>query len=159
MHISLYGVKEVRCVNSTAAGTTTVNGSSIDLQAGPGLFTGCKFTCLLGTLTATQVTKLKAQGSDDNSTWTDLTDDALGGTLVTDAAADADSNDMLVLDIFRPRHRYLRPVVVRGTANAVIDGVIAQLYHAPMEPVAVDATVATGASANGTTRLASYLPH
>jgi hypothetical protein len=48
----------------------------------------------------------------------------LAGSLHT-ALADTDGNKCLVTDVFRPQKRYVRAVVTRGTANAVIDGVIA----------------------------------
>jgi|SRR5579859_3711123 len=107
-----------RPVNATAAGVTAINGNSYDMQD----FEGIVFICAMGTLTATQVTNLKAQQSTDNATWADITNAA------TANAADADSNKLLVLDVYRPQQRYVRPVVNRATANAVIDGVIAIRY-------------------------------
>ena len=44
-------------------------------------------------------------------------------------------------DLFRPQKRYVRAVVTRGTANAVIDGVIALQYSPRVEPVTNDTTV------------------
>lgn len=108
-------VKAQRSVNATAAGTSAVNGSTVDMQN----FESVTFIAALGTLTASQVTSLKAQGSTDNSTWADIPNAA------TAAAADADSNKLLVLEVFRPMQRYVRAVVNRGTANAVVDAVIA----------------------------------
>ena len=83
------------------------------------------------------MTSLKVQQGDlaDGSDMADLE-----GSLHT-ALADADGNKCLVTDVFRPQKRYVRPVVTRGTANAVIDGVIALQYSARTEPVANDATV------------------
>jgi hypothetical protein len=128
-----YGCKTVRVMNATAAGTSTVNGSSVDCLG----YEGVRFVCLLNTLTATQVTSMKIQGSLDGATnWTDM------GPSSTGNAADADSNKLLISEIFRPNtFRYLRPVVVRGTANAALDGVIAELFLARVEPVTQDATV------------------
>ena len=156
MHNLSYGLKPSRSVNATAAGTTAVNGAAVDMQG----FEGVMFVALLGTLTATQVTKLQVQYSADGSTnWTNITDDAIGGTLSTGAAADADSNKIMWIDIYRPKQRYLRAVVSRGTANAVIDGVLAIQYHPALQPTALDATVATGANADGDTTVVSIYPH
>ena len=116
--------KASRPVTATAAGTTAINGNSYDMQD----FEGIVFVCSMGTLTATQVTSLKAQGSSDNSTWADI------AGAVTANAADADSNKLLVLDVYRPQQRYVRCVVNRGTANAVIDSVIALQYGAKKTP-------------------------
>lgn len=50
----------------------------------------------------------------------------LEGSLVG-PLADADGNKLLVLDVHRPRERYVNCVVNRATGNAVIDGVIASV--------------------------------
>lgn len=127
------GIKITRALNAVAAGTTDQNGSIIDMQG----FEGVLFIAAFGALTATQVTQIKAQQGADSG----LSDAAdLAGTLVG-PLADADGNKCLVLDIFRPRERYVRCVVDRGTANAVIDGVLAIQYGAADQPTAHDTTV------------------
>jgi hypothetical protein len=126
-----------RVMNAVAAGTTDQNGSGVDLGADGG-YDGVLFIALFGTLTANQVTQLKAQQSSDDGSSDAYTD--IAGSQ-GDALADTDGNDMLVLDIFRPEERYVRPVVERGTANAVIDGVIAIRYRAKERPVTQGATV------------------
>lgn len=123
-----YAAVTVVCNDGTAAGTTSVNGSSVNMTG----FESVRFVALLGTLTSTQVTELKAQGSNDNSTWTDLANTHTG------PAADGDSGKTLILDLFRPQYTYVRPVLVRGTANAVLQGIIADLYLAHWEPVTAD---------------------
>ena len=100
-------VKSTRPINSTAAGTSAVNGSVIDMTG----FNAVRFTAVLGTLTATQVTALKAQqGNAANGS--DMAD--IAGA-VTPAAADADSNKLLMLDVnvSKITKRYVRPVVTR----------------------------------------------
>lgn len=49
-----------------------------------------------------------------------------------------------MLDVFRPGKRYVRPVVTRGTANAVIDSVIAIRYNLRKAPPSAHSTVAVG---------------
>ena len=130
----------VRVMNSVAAGTSNQNGTGLDMsQSGTG-YRGVRFTALFGTLTSTQVTSLKAQESDDNSNWSDLAGSNTG------PMADADSNKSLILDVYRPRKRYIRPVVIRGTANAAIDGVTAELYEPITEPVTQDTANSNAAS-------------
>jgi hypothetical protein len=119
-------------IAATAAGTTTVNGSS--QYIGAGAYSGVRYTCVLGALTATQVTRLKIQGSNDNSTWVDLAGTHAG------PAADGDSGKTLISDAYRPGYAYVRPVVERGTANAVIQCVVGDFYLAQIEPVTPDAT-------------------
>lgn len=127
-------VKTIRVMNAVAAGTSDQNSSVVDMAG----YDGVRFIALFGTLTATQVTKIKVQQGTD-ATVTDAAD--LEGTATT-ALADGDSNKMLITDIIRPRERYVRCVVDRGTANAVIDGVVAEVYKARSVPVTQDSTVA-----------------
>ena len=126
-------IKVTRALNSVAAGTSLQNGSVIDMSG----FEGVQFIALFGALTATQVTSLKVQEGNlaDGSDMADL-----AGSPHT-ALGDADGNKCLVTDVFRPQKRYVRSVVTRGTANAVIDGVIALQYSPRLKPVTNDSTV------------------
>lgn len=123
-----------RVLNAVAAGTTDQTSSAVDMEG----FEGCFFIALFGTLTATQVTSIKAQQSSDDGGSDAYSD--LEGTSVG-PLADADSNKALVLDVYRPQKRYLKCVVDRGTANAVIDGVFAIKYGARKAPVSNGSTV------------------
>jgi len=130
-----------RQVNATAAGVTVLNGpNSFDMQG----YDGVVFIAALGTLTASQVTFLGAQGSADGTTWGAAGTAAAPTNLIpgaqTPAALDADSNKLLMLDVFRPKQRFVRAVLYRGTANAVVDGVIAIRYEAKKQPTVQDAT-------------------
>jgi crotonobetainyl-CoA:carnitine CoA-transferase CaiB-like acyl-CoA transferase len=126
-------VKITRVLNAVAAGQTAQNGAVIDMAN----FEGVVFLAAFGTLDAGAVTGLKAQqGLQPN-----LSDAAdLAGAAL--AIADTADNKLLVLDVFRPAERYVRAVVTRGTADAVIDGVIAIQYGARVMPATQDATVA-----------------
>lgn len=131
----LRNIKITRVMNAVAAGTSAQNSSVVDMSG----WDGVTFIAALGTLTATQVTSLKGQ-QGQVSNLSDAAD--LSGTLVG-PLADGDSNKCLVLDIYRPTERYVRPVVNRATANAVIDGVIAIQYRGRKTPVTQDtATIA-----------------
>jgi hypothetical protein len=124
-----------RVMNAVAAGTSVQTSSAVNMAGAD----GCLFILLVGTLTATQVTALKAQQSDDDGSADDYDD--LEGTLVG-PLGDDDDNKMLVLDVFRPSKQYLKAVVNRATANAVIDGVIAIKYSVREAPITNDASVA-----------------
>lgn len=130
----LTNFKVTRVLNAVAAGTSSQNGSVIDMQG----YEGVAFVAAFGTLTATQVTSLKAQ-EGDASNLSDAAD--LEGTS-TGPLADGDSNKLLVLEVFKPLKRYIRPVVVRGTANAVIDGVIAIQWAGRVKPETQGSNVA-----------------
>lgn len=127
-------IKITRVLNAVAAGTTDQNSSEVDMQGWDGVL----FVALFGTLTATQVTQIKAQ--QDTVTGMAGAQD-LAGTLVG-PLADGDSNKALVLDVYRPQERFVRCVVDRGTANAVIDGVIAIQYKGRLQPTTQAASVA-----------------
>lgn len=116
-----------RPLNAVAAGTTNQTSSAIDMQADGG-YDGLLLILAVGALTATQVTRLKAQYSDDDSTYADIE-----GSL-TAAFADGDGNKCVVLDIYQPKSRYIKAIAVRGTANAVLDGIIAIQYRGKKRP-------------------------
>lgn len=121
-----------RIENATAAGTTDITSDTVDMQG----YTGARFVALLGTLTDTHVTKLLIQQSDD-----DGSADAYSTILTSDAMGNTDSNKMIIAEVNFPTKRYLRAVVDRGTANAVIDGVIVELFGAALRPVTKDSSV------------------
>ncbi len=130
-------VKVTRVMDAIAAGTTDQNGSSVDMQN----FESVMFIAALGTLSATQVTQMKAQQSSDDGS-SDAFADLLGSQ--TAAMADDDDDQCIILDIVKPRERYVRPVLERGTGNAVIDGIVAIQYGPRKKPTVHDtATVQT----------------
>jgi len=53
---------------------------------------------------------------------------------------------LLVLDVFRPTKQFVRPTLVRGTANAVIEAGIAIKYRGSKGPVVQGATVSKSAT-------------
>lgn len=112
--------KEIRTeigvsVTNGAAGTTDITGATCDCQRAGGL----QIEVVMGAIVAGAVTTIKAQGSDDDSTWVDLT-----GTSQT-IADDADEK-VFFIDVVRPVHRYNRVYIDRGTQNATV---VTALYH------------------------------
>lgn len=120
-----------RVSNAAAAGTSNINCTSVDMAG----YDQVMFIASFGTLTATQGTGMKLQHSDDNSSFSDVTSGA------TAAMADGDSNKLLVAVYSRPSKRYVRAVITRGTANAVVDGVIALQSRARSQPVTQSSSV------------------
>ena len=129
--------KATRVSNAVAAGTSDINSSSLDMLN----FLAVEFTVAFGAITSGAVTSVKLQGSDDDSSWSDLT-----GTDQT--VADDDDDQLFILDCPHPRHRYIRCVVGRGTQNAVVDGIIARQYEASTLPVTHDSTTVGGSEVN-----------
>lgn len=123
----------VRVLNATAAGTSVLNSTGVDTLG----YSAVRFVAMFGALTSTQVTTMSVTYSDDNSTWT--SSDVASSK--TTALADADGNKMLIVDIYKPTHRYLRANINRATANAAVDGVIAELYLADDSPITKDTSV------------------
>ena len=126
-------VKGTRVLNAVAAGQTDQNSAAVDMKG----FESVLFMAAFGAITATAVTKIKAQQSSDNVTFNDL-----AGTEVV--VADSADNKVFWLDVVKPEDRYVRLVVDRGTADAVIDGVFALQYGAKKVPTTHDATFGGG---------------
>lgn len=133
-------VKTIRVENAVAAGTSDVESDVVDLGQSPG-FNSVRFIVLLGAITTSAVTSVKAQQGDlsGGSDMDDLEDSAVD-------VADDDDNQMVIVDVIRPSKRYVRCVVDRGTQNAVVDGIIAELYDARDVPVDADTVTLVGSS-------------
>lgn len=140
-------VKPIRVMNAQAAGLTTVNGSWVDLQNAD----GARFLVAFGALTATQVTYVKLQGAttSNQSDAADLLDVDTGTVIRTANLADTDSNKIVSLEVYKCKVRYVRPVVVRGTANAVVDGAIAEVVVRNKLPMVKDTTQAVATVTSG----------
>ena len=124
------GIKFTRVLDAVAAGTSDQNSSSVDMKS----FDAVTFAVGFGAITASAVTSIKLQGSDDDSAWSDL-----AGTAVS--VADSDDNKMVLAEINQPQQRYVRCVVDRGTQNAVIDFAVAMQSKANKAPVTQSSTV------------------
>lgn len=133
-----YNAYFARASNAVANGTSNVNCASYDLLGTfGGQFDTVTAIAAVNSLTSTQQTVLKLQGSNDNSTWVDLTNSHQG------PPQDNAGTPLLITEAFRPQCRYIRPVVTRGTANGALDGVFVILSNAHSLPITTqDSTVA-----------------
>ncbi len=122
-----------QCSTTTAgaAGATVINATSVDMSG----FEQVTFVVPVGTIVSGAVTSIKAQGSDNNSSWVDL-----AGT--NQAIADTDDDKTFYVNVVRPVHRYVRLVVSRATQNATIGGVLAIQSNPKTLPVSHGANVA-----------------
>jgi hypothetical protein len=125
---------------AAVAGTTSIDSSVLDMSG----FDGVMYVALLGDVTNTSVLTLTAKGNTANSTSapTPITQKA------TDAfTADATSADSkaIVVDVYKPTLRYQFATLTRGTANAVVGGIIAIQYQASKKPTTQDASVIASA--------------
>lgn len=122
-----------------AAGTSDLTSEPVDTQG----YEGVRFIIGFGAITSTAVTSIKVrQGTASN-----MSDGAdLAGSAIT--IADTDDNKIAITEIHRPQERYVDLVTDRGTANAVVDFLIVELYGARKYPVTQDATVISAEVAN-----------
>ena len=124
------GIKFTRVLDAVAAGSSDPTSSSVDMKS----FDAVTFAVGFGAITASAVTSIKLQGSDDDSAWSDL-----AGT--AGSVADSDDNKMVLAEINQPQQRYVRCVVDRGTQNAGIDFAVAMQSKANKAPVTQSSTV------------------
>jgi hypothetical protein len=128
--------KLTTAINLTAgaAGATTVNGATLDMAGWDGVLIIVPF----GPIVATAVTSIKAQQGLDSGC-SDCAD--LAGTGQT--IADTDDDKTFYIDLRRPLERYVRVVVVRGTANATVGATYIQ-YRGRVKPTAAHGTGVAG---------------
>lgn len=126
---------------ATAAGTTSLTTDVVDMQG----FDSVAFVAHLGDVTDTSALTLTGQ-TGAVADGSDAADLALPVTFTADATS-AD-NKLMILDLHRPRQRYVRATLDRVTANAVVNGVVAILYNASEQPVTEDASVIASALIN-----------
>lgn len=109
------------------AATTDINGVTLDMSG----FEGVLIVVTMGAITATAVTSIKAQQGADSG----LSDAAdLAGT--AQVIADTDDDKVFYIDLFRPAKRYVRVLVDRGTANAVVASAEYLQYEPRKAPIA-----------------------
>jgi hypothetical protein len=114
-------VKIDQGIATTGAGTTTINGTEIDMESYEGVLFVIKFG------TAASNNSIKAQ--QDVVTGMAGAADLLG-TLVAVGASD----EIVALDLVKPRKRFVRMAAVRGTSTT-IDWGIAIRYGSRKRPV------------------------
>lgn len=129
--------KIVPVENSVAAGQATTVGEIVDTQG----YGGACFIYKLGAVTDGAAVTLKVyQGSD--ATVSDVAE--LSGASAAIAVASSDSDQRLIVDVVKPRERYLRPTIVTATQDVEIDDAICILYNPIVKPIAQPATVEVG---------------
>lgn len=126
--------KIVSIEDSVAAGKATTVGEIVDIKG----FESACFIYKLGAVTNGAAVTLKIYQGDKAN----LSDAAeLEGASAVIAVAASDSEQVLAVDVVKPRKRYLRPTIVTATQNAEIDSAICILYNPGVKPVVQPATV------------------
>lgn len=116
-----------------AAGTTAITSDAIDVVG----FNNVCFELAFGAIVSGAVTSAKLQWSDDNSTFTDVTNGSV-------TIASTDANKIVFFEVHKPKKRYFRIVTSRATQNATVDYLDAKLWNATQVPVTQDATTVRG---------------
>lgn len=125
-----------------AAGSAIDSNSDIIDMAG---YEGVVFVATVTDSVNTGVATLKVEQNDANS---DSGMAALAGASVaaTSGADDDLNNKLLMVDVYRPRERYVQAVRTSATANIAFGSLIAILYGAKKLPIAADSSVLASAS-------------
>lgn len=125
---------------SATAGTSTLTTDVVDMAG----FDSVAFVAHLGDVTDTSALALTVYTNDTNNTTTPTA--TACAAAFTAGASDAD-NKLLIADAHRPRQRYVYATLERGTANAVLNGIVAILYNAHDKPVTQSSSVVASAFA------------
>jgi hypothetical protein len=112
---------KIGSVASTAAGTSTINGPTIDMKG----FDSVLFFAMFATPAANNTLK-----ASQDTVSTMATEQDLAGSSVVHGATDG----LVWLEIYRPSKRYIRCKALRGTST-VLGEIYALQYNASAEPV------------------------
>lgn len=95
------------------AASTDLNGAVLDMQGWESVLMICSF----GVITATAVTGIRVE--QDDAVGMGSANDLIG---TAQAVADNDDEKTFYIDLVKPLKRFVRLVVDRATANAVVSG-------------------------------------
>lgn len=123
--------------NSVSAGQATTVGEIVDTAG----FGAACFIYKLGAVTDGAAVTLKVYQGTDSSV-SDVAE--LSGASAAIATTSSDSDQYLIVDVIKPRERYLRPTIVTATQNVEIDSAFVILYNPDVIPVTQPATVDVG---------------
>jgi len=123
-------VVQATTVTAGAAGTTAVNGATVDMSG----FEEIAIIVPVGAVVSGAVTSIKWQEGDTTSPTTDV-----AGTNIT--VADTDDDTTKILRIIKPQKRYGRVVVSRATQNATLGAILYVLTNPRTLPVSDGSTV------------------
>lgn len=127
----------LECGAPVAAASDTDSNTDIIDTAG---YEGVVFICPVTDSAATGVATLTIEQNSANS---DTGMDALSGAVATATSAINDdlNNELLIVEVRRPRMRYVQAVRTSATANIAFGSVIAVLYGPRKKPITDDSSV------------------
>jgi len=113
-----------------ASGTTSRNGATLDMSG----YESAMMIVTFGAIATGAAVTLKAQYSDDGTTFTDISGASYDIT-------GSDDDKVYAFDIVSPKHRYLRVVVVKDSTNACAESAIYVQYNPRQAPTSQGAGV------------------
>lgn len=133
--------KDVKIVE---VGAPVAAGSSIDDNSDRVDTAGWEGVVFVATITDSVDTGVAALTVEQNTIDSDTGMAALSGAVATatSAANDDLNGKTLIVDVYRPRERYVQAVRTSATANIAYGSVVAVLYGARKLPITDDTTVA-----------------
>lgn len=139
-----------QCVDVREIGAPVAAGAAIDNNSDiidMANFEGVMFVASITDSVNTGVATLTIEQNDANS---DTGMSALAGAvaMATSGANDDLNGQLLIVDIYRPRERYVQAVRSSATANIAFGTMFAVLYGARKLPISDHATVAASAALN-----------
>ena len=120
--------------NSVAAGQATTVGEIVDTAG----FENATFIYKLGAVTDGAAATLKIYMDADYAFGSAS---EISGASAAIATASSDSDQFLMVEVIKPRERYLRPTIVTATQDVEIDSAICILSNPDVIPVTQPATV------------------
>lgn len=119
-----------------AANNTDQNSDILDMQGWDGVIFIVPITDSVATGVATLTIEQNTANSDTGMA-------ALSGATATDTSVQNDdlNNALLIVDVYRPRERYVQGVVTSATANIAFGNMIAIQYQGRKAPVTQPSSV------------------
>jgi hypothetical protein len=121
-------VKVVLAKAGAGSAGTAVTSDAIDTQG----FEGCMFVGSIATANAGNFAKVQQSSDNGADTYADLE-----GTKVVPG----DNGDSFMIDVYRPRERYLKCLVTRAGADTATGDIYAILYGPAKAPTSHGATI------------------
>lgn len=117
----LNGIKVIDLHAAATAATSSITDATVVDTAG---FEGCMFVAKFGTSAVDNGIKVQQDTASGFGSGADLE----GSKVLLDG-----TSKVAIADVFRPRERYLKPVVLRGTSTT-LDSLVAILYGPRTKP-------------------------
>lgn len=142
--MNFYGNFDIREVNAPVSAGSSIDDNSdiIDMQGYEGVVFMVPITDSAATGVATMTVEQNSANSGSGMA-------ALSGAVATaTCSTNDDLNDtLLVVDVYRPRERYVQAVLTSATANIAYGNTVAILYGPRVKPVTDHASVQAAALA------------